>query len=104
MLLKSRVKISPLPFIDMYHWIMRAKNGGLSIVTTRYERAITSLLKVAQGYFEDTYQTQEFYNPNGETIRLYYIDANQLYPECMIHKLPIGGYHFLNEKWNTCTF
>ena len=85
----------------MYHWIMKAKNGGLSIVTTRYERATNLASEIARGYFEETYQTQEFYDPNGETIRLYYIDANQLYPECMIHKLPISGYHFLYEKWDT---
>ena len=87
MLLKSKVAIAPLPFIDMYHWIMKAKNGGLSIVTTRYERATNLPSEIARGYFEETYQTQEFYNPNGETIRLYYIDANQLYPECINSKV-----------------
>ena len=80
---------------------MKAKNGGLSIVTTRYEKATNLPSEIARGYFEETYQTQEFYNPNGETIRFYYIDANQLYPECMIYKLPVSGYHFLDEKWDT---
>ena len=90
MLLFSGVVFEPIPTLEMYYFVLRAKRGGLSQVTTRYAKQINSKSKALREYFNDP----EF-DENAETQLLYYIDCNQLYPMAMLYKLPVGGWQFI---------
>ena len=90
MLFVSGVVFEPIPNLEIYYFILRAKRGGLSQVTTRYAKQINSKSKAIREYFNDP----EF-DENAKTQLLYYIDCNQLYPTAMLYKLPVGGYKFI---------
>ena len=91
MLLVSKVVFEPIPNLEIYYFLLRAKRGGLSQVTTSYAKQINTKSKALQNYFNDP----EF-DENAMTNSLYYIDCNQLYPTAMLYKLPVGGYKFIS--------
>jgi hypothetical protein len=93
LLLISNVVIEPVPNMEIYYFIERAKHGGLSQVSTRYSRSVNSKSKALRKYFSDP----EF-DENALTASLYYIECNQLYPTAMLHALPIGRYEFVTLK------
>ena len=91
MLLFSKVVFEPIPNLETYYFLQRAKRGGLSQVTTRYAKVENTKSKSLQNYFNDP-----DFDPDAMTTRLYYIDCNQLYPTAMLYKLPTGGYKFIS--------
>ena len=91
MLLLSKVVFEPIPNLETYYFLLRAKRGGLSQVTTRYAKVKNTKSKALQKYFNDP----EF-DENAMTTSLYYIDCNQLYPTAMLYKLPVCGYKFIS--------
>ena len=91
MLLLLKVVFEPIPNLETYYFLLRAKRGGLSQVTTRYAKEKNTKSKALQRYFNDP----EF-DENAMTTSLYYIDCNQLYPTAMLYKLPVWGYKFID--------
>ena len=91
LLLMSNVVCEPVPTLEMYFFIERAKHGGLSQMVTRYSRAVNTKSKALRKYFNDPN-----FDENALTITIYYIDCNQLYPTTMLHPLPIGDYKFIS--------
>ena len=85
----SNVVFEPVPDLETYFFIERAKHGGLSQMATRYSRAINTKSKALRKYFNDPN-----FDENALTRTIYYIDCNQLYPTAMLHPLPIGDYKF----------
>ena len=99
MLLISKVVFEPIPDLKIYYFLMRAKRGGLSQVTTRYAKVKNTKTKTLQKYFNDP-----DFDPDAMTASLYYIDCNQLYPTAMLYKLPVWDYKFIstdgnNQQW-----
>ena len=84
MLLLSKVVFESIPNMETFYFLLRAKRGGLSQVTTRYAKVKNTKSKALQKYFNDP----EF-DENAMTTTLYYIDCNQLYPTAMLYKLPV---------------
>ena len=84
MLLLLKVVFEPIPNLETYYFLLRAKRGGLSQVTTRYAKVKNTKSKALHKYFNDP----EF-DENAMTTSLYYIDCNQLYPTAMLYKLPV---------------
>jgi len=68
MLLLSKVVFEPIPNLETYYFLLRAKRGGLSQVTTRYAKVKNTKSKALQKYFNDP----EF-DENAMTTTLYYI-------------------------------
>ena len=61
--------------METYYFLLRAKRGGLSQVTTIYAKVKNTKSKALQKYFN----YREF-DENAMTTTLYYLDCNQLYP------------------------
>jgi len=68
--------------IDMVHFLEQAKRGGVSFVNTRY-------LSVTERKREDAGKKSK--------EEIVYIDANNLYGNAQMHKLPIDGFRWLDE-------
>ena len=97
LLLMSNVVFEPIPNLEVYFFIERAKHGGLSQIVTRYSRVENTKSKALRKYFNDP----EF-DENALTRTIYYIDCNQLYPTAMLHPLPIGDYKFIPVETFSC--
>ena len=91
LLLMSNVVFEPVPDLETYFFIERAKHGGLSQMVTRYSRAINTKSKALRKYFNEPN-----FDENALTRTIYYIDCNQLYPTAMLHPLPVGDYKFIS--------
>ena len=91
LLLMSNVVFEPVPDLETYFFIERAKHGGLSQMVTRYSRAINTKSKALRKYFNEPK-----FDENALTRTIYYIDCNQLYPTAMLHPLPVGDYKFIS--------
>ena len=93
MLLITQANIQPIPNVEMYNMAIKAKHGGMCMISTRYSRIKNSIPKRLPKYFGET--DVEF-DENSKTVRIYYIDCNQFYPSSMLFKLPVGEYQIIS--------
>ena len=70
-----------ITYIDMYHFIENSIRGGVSMITTRYARAIAPTLPA--------------YDASHPNVNLIYLDANSLYGCAMFQPLLAYGFRFL---------
>ena len=72
MLLLSKVVFDPVPNLETYYFLQRAKRGGLLQVTTRYAKVENTKSQALQKYFND---------PEFEESWIANIDAEETMPE-----------------------
>ena len=78
------VQLELLSDIDMYNMIEKGIRGGVAQIMQRWAQANNKYM--------------ENYDPNIESSYLFYIDQNSLYSYVMQeHKLPVGGFEWLDE-------
>ena len=78
----KHVSLELIRYIDMYHFIEKSIRGGISMITTRYDRA----------------STLPGYDASRPRVNLIYLDANNLYGWTMSEPLPICGFRFLQPN------
>jgi hypothetical protein len=77
------VELEQLTDIDMYLMVEQAIRGGISLISHRHAEANNK-------YMAD-------YDKTKETSYIMYLDANNLYGEAMSHKLPTGGFQWVEN-------
>ena len=82
MLKKTQVKLEQLTDVDMYLMCEMGIRGGTSLISHRYAKA------------NNTYMTD--YDESKPSSYIMYLDANNLYGEAMIQKLPTGGFEWVD--------
>ena len=80
----SNVVFEPVPDLETYFFIERAKHGGLSQMATRYSRSVNTKSNALRKYFNDPK-----FDENALTRTIYYIYCNQLYKTAILHTLPV---------------
>jgi|GEM_PF-1267341 len=80
---KTRVVLEQLTDINMYQFCERGIRGGISMITHRHAKANNK-------YMED-------YDKSSIDSYIIYLDANNLYGEAMIQKLPTGGFRWVKN-------
>lgn len=83
MLLKQNVELELLTDSDMYQFFERGIRGGQSVIFEKHAVA------------NNKYLTK--YDENKPSTYISYLDANNLYGEAMIHKLPFKGFKWIDN-------
>jgi hypothetical protein len=78
MLKKTGVVLEQLTDIDMYQFCEQGIRGGISMISHRHAKANNKYMKDYDKSIIDSY--------------IIYLDANNLYGEAMVQKLPTGGF------------
>lgn len=86
MLKMTKVKLELLTDIDMYQMVEKGIRGGISMISHRYAKANNK-------YMND-------FNPEDISSYIVYLDANNLYGQAMVQKLPVNGFQFVEMGEN----
>ena len=83
MLKMTGVSLEKMTDIDMYQFCEKAIRGGTSLISHRYAKANNKYMK---NYVEDVISSY-----------IIYLDANNLYGQSMVQKLPLEDFTWLNH-------
>jgi hypothetical protein len=86
MLKMTKVELEQLTNIDMYEMCELGIRGGISMITHRYAKA------------NNKYMTD--YDPTVIDSYIMYLDANNLYGQAMVQKLPTGDFEWGNTDFD----
>ena len=81
----SGVELETLSDVDMYLFLESGIRGGYANVHKNYAKAIHKYLG-------------KHYDPKEESIFLWYVDMNSLYPTVMVEKMPVKDFRWATQK------
>ena len=77
--------LEPLPSIEIYDFVTKAKRGGVSVINKKISKANNKYMKL--------------YNRNEEDIFILGVDANNLYGYAMTKPLAFSGYEWITGSF-----